>query len=246
MRLRKDAITCARLSSGSPRISRKERRTLMPATLILLPGALALAALLHFERRQDRRGMVPVKTGLSCLFIAAALLQGSTEGAYFRWLVTGLILCLAGDVLLALPQQRAFLAGIGAFLLGHVAYVAAFFQLTEADLIPWIGATVTLVVSGAVYRWLWPHLGDMKFAVLAYVVVISLMVCTALALFRMDTLALPGRRLVLVGAVLFYVSDLFVARDRFVSPGFENRLIGLPLYYAGQFMIAFSLGPLGA
>lgn len=45
----------------------------MPATLILLPGALALAALLYFEKREDRRGMVPVKSALSCLFIVAVL-----------------------------------------------------------------------------------------------------------------------------------------------------------------------------
>lgn len=44
------------------------------------------------------------------------------------------------------------------------------------------------------------------------------------------------------GAVAFYVSDVFVARDRFMKGGFVNRLVGLPLYYAGQFLIAFSLG----
>jgi hypothetical protein len=36
------------------------------------------------------------------------------------------------------------------------------------------------------------------------------------------------------------VSDLFVARDRFVQPGFVNRLLGLPLYYAAQAMLAIS------
>jgi len=40
---------------------------------------------------------------------------------------------------------------------------------------------------------------------------------------------------------LFYVSDIFVARQRFVARQHINRLVGLPLYYAGQFMIAFSI-----
>jgi uncharacterized membrane protein YhhN len=40
------------------------------------------------------------------------------------------------------------------------------------------------------------------------------------------------------GAALFYLSDLAVARQRFVAPGFENKLIGLPLYYAGQLLLA--------
>ncbi|MDD3992851.1 MAG: hypothetical protein PHV70_11955 [Desulfobacteraceae bacterium] len=38
------------------------------------------------------------------------------------------------------------------------------------------------------------------------------------------------------------MSDLFVARQRFVAPAFSNRLLGLPLYYIGQFLLAFSVG----
>jgi hypothetical protein len=47
------------------------------------------------------------------------------------------------------------------------------------------------------------------------------------------------------GALSFYVSDVFVARQRFVKSAFLNRLIGLPLYYGGQFMLAFSVGLIG-
>jgi uncharacterized membrane protein YhhN len=50
------------------------------------------------------------------------------------------------------------------------------------------------------------------------------------------------RRLVFLGALFFYISDLFVARHRFVRAAFENRLAGLSLYYAGQFMLAVSIG----
>ena len=45
----------------------------------------------------------------------------------------------------------------------------------------------------------------------------------------------------LAGAVLFFASDLGVARDKFVAPGFPNRAWGLPAYYAGQLLIAWSL-----
>jgi hypothetical protein len=43
---------------------------------------------------------------------------------------------------------------------------------------------------------------------------------------------------VLLGAVMFYASDLSVARDRFVKRGFLNRVWGLPLYYAAQLVLA--------
>jgi hypothetical protein len=38
----------------------------------------------------------------------------------------------------------------------------------------------------------------------------------------------------------FYLSDLAVARDRFVARAFVNRLWGLPLYYAAQILFAVS------
>jgi len=43
------------------------------------------------------------------------------------------------------------------------------------------------------------------------------------------------------GAGLFFVSDLFVARGRFVSPGKVNQLLGWPLDFAGQFLLALSI-----
>ncbi|MFW6361887.1 MAG: lysoplasmalogenase family protein, partial [Spirochaetota bacterium] len=41
---------------------------------------------------------------------------------------------------------------------------------------------------------------------------------------------------------LFFTSDIFVARNKFVADGFINRLLGLPLYYGGQFLLALSIG----
>ena len=61
--------------------------------------------------------------------------------------------------------------------------------------------------------WLRPHLGDMRGPVYAYVAVISVMTALAGGAAMNDaTWSVP------VGAVLFYLSDVFVARDRFVTP----------------------------
>jgi uncharacterized membrane protein YhhN len=47
-----------------------------------------------------------------------------------------------------------------------------------------------------------------------------------------------------LGALLVAGSDIAVARERFVAPGFANKLVGLPTYYLGQILIASSLaGP---
>ncbi|OQY43225.1 MAG: hypothetical protein B6240_12915 [Desulfobacteraceae bacterium 4572_87] len=55
-------------------------------------------------------------------------------------------------------------------------------------------------------------------------------------------LAFTGRMLAFCGALSFYISDLFVARDRFVKKKPINRILGLPLYFGGQFLLAFSIG----
>jgi len=153
-----------------------------------------------------------------------------------------LIFCLGGDVFLALPQQRMFLCGLVSFLLGHVCYVIGFFSVADLNPWTWGGGALSLAASALIFFWLRPHLGTMQVPVIAYVIVITAMVIGALTVIGDARLPSAGGLLVLCGAVSFYFSDIFVARDRFVKPGFTNRLLGLPLYYGGQFLLAFSVG----
>ena len=81
----------------------------------------------------------------------------------------------------------------------------------------------------------------MRRPVLAYFVVITLMMCLAVAVYFDSGVPQTFRRLVMLGALCFYASDLAVALDRFVNPRFKQAYWGLPLYYAGQFLLAFSV-----
>lgn len=213
--------------------------------LIMALGLALLACLLWAERSRQPSRILIFKTPLSLLFVITALIQPHSLSTYFIAVLCGLILGLAGDVLLGLKTQSTFKAGLTAFLLGHLAYVAAFALYTKPGdwLLP--GVLLLWALAIVVYRWLHPHLGSMRGPVIAYVVVITLMMWAAWAMFWAEELAPAGARLALIGAACFYVSDLFVARDRFVNQGFENRYCGLPLYYTGQFLIAFSVGLAG-
>jgi len=100
-----------------------------------------------------------------------------------------------------------------------------------------------MAVAGSwIFLRLKPYLGDMMMPVFVYIIVITIMVCGAFSVLLKPELALPGRLLALFGALSFYVSDLFVARDRFVKKSAINRVLGLPLYFGGQFLLAFSVG----
>jgi uncharacterized membrane protein YhhN len=179
---------------------------------------------------------------LSLLFVITVFLQPGANETFTRYLTLGLIFCLVGDVCLAFSGLKWFRAGLGAFLLGHLLYVLAFNHLQHFS--GWFspGDFLILAISLGACRWLWPHLGAMKIPVLTYVAVITLMVFGAWAIFERPDLSLPAKGLIFWGAVLFYLSDILVARNQFIKKEFLNRLIGLPLYYTGQFLLAFSPG----
>jgi uncharacterized membrane protein YhhN len=86
----------------------------------------------------------------------------------------------------------------------------------------------------------WFLIGLVAFLIghLAYVVAFLV---TGVAVGPMVAAAAGGTVLILIGAVAFYLSDLAVARNRFVAPGVANRLWGLPLYYLAQLMLAWSV-----
>ncbi len=214
----------------------------MALQLIFLFAFILLTFLLVSEYRDSLVGKLSSKPVLSSLFILTAVIQTSHLHAYAIVVVIGLVLCLVGDVCLAFPQRAMFRMGLIAFLLGHVAYIVAFIPVARPNWGLWITALAALPVSTLIYYRLQPFLGAMKTPVMAYIVVITVMVIAAGGVFGDHQLTLSGRFLVLNGAFSFYLSDIFVARQRFVQPSFSNRLIGLPLYYLGQFQIAATVG----
>ncbi len=218
----------------------------MASIPILLVAFVFLCVVLYFEKTENRKGLVPTKGCLSLLFVLAALVQKDPLSPYFGFVVTGLLFCLGGDVFLALPQRKAFMLGLISFLVGHVFYGIGFFSVAGFSGWTGVGLVLTGAISCLVYSWLRSHLGKMKGPVIGYMVVITVMVCAASSVIGVADLSLSGRVMAFAGAVAFYFSDVFVARDRFMKKEFVNRLVGLPMYYAGQFLIAFSLGFLRA
>lgn len=138
-----------------------------------------------------------------------------------------------------------FMAGLLSFLLGQVSYVAAFFSYIRIGIVTWFALFIFSAVGTGVYRWLKPNLGTMKIPVASYILIITAMVVCAVSLFTNGDLLPTGRYLVLIGAMSFYLSDIFVARNQFVMDAYVNRLIGLPLYYIGQFQLALSIAYVG-
>ena len=200
--------------------------------------AVLVAALLGAHHANRPRLEWLLKPAAALTFVAAGIAAGGLSSTFGRVLVLGLVLAAAGDVLLIPKSKAAFLGGLVAFLLGHVAYAVAFALAGMRASAATITAVAGAVAATFVLRWLWPHVErPMRVPVVAYVLVITTMVALAAG-------AASEHRswALLVGAVAFYLSDLSVARDRFVAPGFANRVWGLPLYFFAQLLLASQAG----
>jgi len=186
------------------------------------------------------------KTGFSAFgklvaapsYIAAAWSLGAAGTDHGRVLLAGMALCWAGDFfLVSRSSQRLFIAGLAGFLLGHVAFAVAFALLGLS--LPALGwaVVVMLLFAWVVWRWLRPHLSPrLKKPVGLYIAAISAMMATAGA-----TFSISHNWPLIMGAALFVASDLGVARNRFVAPGFVNRVWSLPAYFCAQLLLAASV-----
>jgi len=205
-------------------------------TAVAVLFTIAFTGLLVWAETTESPALRWFKMLASTGFIAIALSVGATDSSFGRLVLVALALSWIGDLLLTYRARSAFLAGLVAFLLGHVAYVIAFGSLGVSFPVVAVGAVAVFVIDVFVWRWLAPHVGDMTGPVVAYVAVISVMVLMAFGAFGAGaTWMIP------LGATLFFISDILVARNQFVSPDIANRVWGLPLYFGAQIFLALSV-----
>ncbi len=168
----------------------------------------------------------------STAFVLVRVLRGGLSTTSGRLLAAGLVACWFGDYL----GPVHFIGSVVAFGLAHLAFVGAFVAIgIDRARLP-TPAAVTIVVGVAIGWWLLPQVpADQRAMIVGYMLVISAMAVTAWGM--RDH---PARAILIAAAVIFYVSDIFVARWRFVSPGPENAWLCYPLYYAACLLFALA------
>ena len=166
--------------------------------------------------------------------VAASITPVHDAGARRDWFVAALALSLVGDMLLMLPAD-AFVAGLGAFLVGHVLYVAGFWSHGPDGVVFAVVLVAVLAVLSPVATPILKALRperELMLAVTLYMAVIAVMASSALS---------SGNPLAAAGAVLFVVSDTMIAWNRFVRP-FAAADVGIMVtYHLGQAGLVLSL-----
>jgi len=201
--------------------------------------AVGVVIALVGERYSNRLAGAAGKLTAATAYLAVAVSMDATQTEYGRVLLLGMAFCWIVDMLLVSNNNRIlFLLGLASFLLGHVAYIGAFATL-GVSLPALLGAGLVMAAfARVVLRWLGPHLDRrLRLPVWFYVIAICSMMAMAVG-----TFPVVRNGLIPLGASLFLLSDLAVARDRFIAPGFINRAWGLPVYFSAQIVLALTVG----
>jgi uncharacterized membrane protein YhhN len=170
------------------------------------------------------------------LLLATALALDPADPAVRGWFALALVLCLLGDVLLMLPQDL-FVPGLVSFLFGHLAYIVGM-HLDGVDAArAAVGVILVVVAIATLGRHIVRAVGrsdepELRVPVLAYMVVISVMVVSAIG---------TGNPLAIVGAALFYASDSLIAWNRFVHSSKRGQLAVIVTYHLAQVGLVLSL-----
>jgi len=207
------------------------------AGVLLLAAADWLAVGLNHPRWR-----ILTKSGTMVLLILGFTLASGWRGVA-GWFGIGLLFSLLGDVFLMFPPSF-FPAGMGAFFIAHLAYIVGFNQTfilpTWYFFIPLLILALADVVG---YRRLKksicakPKGRWIRFPMMGYMIVISLMLFSSLLTWLRPDWPVQSAALVSIGGLLFYVSDLILAFNRFCAPIRRGRVAVIVTYHLAQMTI---------
>lgn len=210
----------------------------MTVTLLVLGAIAAVADWVAAQQRLFRLeyGLKPLP--LLLLILAAA---SADLGAAQPWIVAGLVFGLLGDVALMIADDdradAAFVAGLAAFLAGHICYIVGFARTGVRFLDLLAGLLVVVGVAGLAL----PQIlrGAARTAGRRFAAVVG---AYAAVLGGMSVLAAgTGIAVTAIGGVLFLASDTLLARQRFVAHIKHGPVLVIVTYHLAQFLIVIGL-----
>jgi hypothetical protein len=185
-------------------------------------------------------------TKTATLIALMAFIWNLRQGVIFRenvnWLLLAIFFSLIGNVLLmALPNSLT--PGLIAFSLALISYI-----LTLHIPLPAINLAIAIIIvmvgmtSYQIYRRISQGLGNSREVTLKVLIPIYMVILSMMVIFSMLTLVSSGweyyRALLLsAGALLFLISNIWYAWDRFVEPLKWGRLRVTISFHLGQCLL---------
>ena len=191
---------------------------------IILVIVFAIDLFLIFSNKIELRFFTkPLLLPLLILLYITRLKSEKTQ--VDKLFLTGLVLSFFGDLFLLF--QWGFLPGLGSFLLAHVFYIISFRKKTQNSI--WRFWPIILgLFATTLLVFLFPYLKEMKIPVIIYAVVIATMMYNALK---------THNRNLIIGALLFLISDTLLSINLFLQPFMILNLLVMITYIAAQWFL---------
>ncbi len=175
------------------------------------------------------------------LFLIYYRLIRNQMNGFHRMILAAFIFSWFGDITLQLQQLNDlfFMTGLCCFLVAQVIYLTAFFATPGRNVLFFrkIYLIIPVLAYGIILLYfLYDGLGDMRIPVIIYAVVILTMLTAAMN--RQGKVNKQSYILVLIGAVLFVLSDSLIAIDKFAYPFLLARIAIMTTYITAQYLIA--------
>lgn len=208
---------------------------------------VSLCGLIYVFQNDYSIWPIVLKAVASLFFVLTGLCGcvKNKENRRFACLVLIALLCsMAGDVCLAIEKNQGiiFVLGVACFAIAHVFYSVSFCsvcRVTRKDIIATVvifaGSVVLLCVGNFDFQGLLPIL-------MGYAAVVSFMMIKALSLYRIREGQQKAVWLIMVGGVLFFLSDMALLFWLFgIGVPKEVQSFNWVLYYLAQGCIAAAL-----
>ena len=165
---------------------------------------------------------------LTTILVTSLLFYPSAHRMYNfkRLMITALLFCLLGDILLLFPAYFVF--GLTAFLIAHILFIVGFINL-KGFYPHWISFLILYAIGASLFFWLKPGLGNFMIPVGVYVVVICFMAWQGIGLFlkekRKEFLWIA------IAVLLFMFSDAMIAISKFKTDFDYSSIVILSTYW---------------
>jgi uncharacterized membrane protein YhhN len=188
----------------------------------------------HLKKNKNIFVLKPIT--LISIIIMGILSHNIDRNMFNQLIFIGLLFSLLGDILLMLGKKE-FLIGIGAFFLTHIFYINAF--ILEGFYLGYPAIIIVPLISILFYLYIFPSLNSHKVPVLFYSIAIGIMLITAISYFSLhDNI---NGKLILSGAILFTISDAFLALKQYKGEFPHCSPIVYLTYFSGQYFICLTM-----
>lgn len=217
---------------------------------VIMISAIVLEAVFvyRYTKKNDEEQRIQSilnKCLCSVLFIVIAACAVGMKGnsRYAMFMLLGFFCSFFGDFFLALPDQTTtFILGLSSFVLAHLSYTVAFFNLHG---VMWLDVglfiLVLALISGLLVK-LNMQFGKMLLPCMIYIIVISNMVAKSLSLFITGVVNLTGAIILVCGTILFAVSDVVLSLIKFGDKNTAKmRSYNIITYFPGQTLMALGI-----